>query len=100
MRYREPSRKLEISISSTLIGDETIITFTDNGVGIDLLRNRDKLFGLYQRFHDYPDSKGLGLYLVKSQVVSMGGSIWVESELGKGSSFMISFKNQQQKHVK
>jgi signal transduction histidine kinase len=40
--------------------DKTVLTFSDNGIGIDLKRNKDKVFGL---FHDYPDSKGLGLYL-------------------------------------
>lgn len=95
MRYSDPDRKLEIDISSQIVGNETVLIFKDNGVGIDLDRNREKIFGLYQRFHDFPDSKGLGLYLVKSQVLSMGGSISVESELGRGSSFIISFKNQQ-----
>jgi signal transduction histidine kinase len=58
-----------------------------------MIRNKDKIFGLYQRFHDYADSKGLGLYLVKSQVESMGGIITVESEVGVGTSFKIIFKN-------
>jgi nitrogen fixation/metabolism regulation signal transduction histidine kinase len=53
---------------------EVIILVKDNGIGIDLERNGDKIFGLYQRFHNYSDSKGLGLYLVKSQVESMGGT--------------------------
>jgi anti-sigma regulatory factor (Ser/Thr protein kinase) len=44
--------------------------FKDNGIGIDLKETGLK-FGLYQRFHNYPDSKGLGLYLVKSQVETM-----------------------------
>ena len=92
LRYSDSSRQLEINISSQDMGDEIILRFEDNGVGIDLERNRDKLFGLYQRFHDYPDSKGLGLYLVKSQVTSMGGGIAVESELGKGSCFIVAFK--------
>ena len=56
-------------------------------------RNRDKIFGLYQRFHNYPDSKGLGLYLVKSQVETMGGNITVESKVDKGTTFTIIFKN-------
>ncbi len=93
LRYSNPDRTLEINISTDIIGDETVLIFRDNGIGIDLVRNSDKLFGLYQRFHDYPDSKGLGLYLVKSQVLAMGGSISVESELGKGSSFILKFKN-------
>jgi signal transduction histidine kinase len=67
--------------------------FKDNGIGIDLERNRDKVFGLYQRFHDYPDSKGMGLYLVKSQVEAMGGTISIESEVDKGTTFTLTFKN-------
>ncbi|MBY0486694.1 MAG: PAS domain-containing protein [Flavobacteriaceae bacterium] len=93
LKYLEPKRQLKISISCKKINSETILTFKDNGIGIDLERNKDKIFGLYQRFHDYPDSKGLGLYLVKSQVESMGGTINIESEVGIGTTFTITFKN-------
>ena len=93
LKYNNVSKKLKISISSKIVGKNTIVTFKDNGIGIDMDRNKDKIFGLYQRFHDYADSKGLGLYLVKSQVESMGGSITVESEVGVGTSFKITFKN-------
>ena len=67
--------------------------FKDNGIGIDLERNRTKVFGLYQRFHNYPDSKGLGLYLVKSQVETMGGTIEIDSEVNIGTTFTLTFKN-------
>ncbi len=93
LRYCDPNKQLKISIASKKIGTETIITFKDNGIGIDLERNKDKVFGLYQRFHDYPDSKGLGLYLVKSQVESMGGTISIDSKVGVGTTFTITFKN-------
>lgn len=93
LRYCDPNKQLKISIASKKIGSETIITFKDNGIGIDLERNKDKVFGLYQRFHDYPDSKGLGLYLVKSQVESMGGTISIDSKVGVGTTFTITFKN-------
>ena len=95
LRYLDPKRQLKIWISSKKSHTETILTFKDNGIGIDLVRNKDKIFGLYQRFHDYPDSKGLGLYLVKSQVESMGGSISVESQVNEGTTFTIIFKNNQ-----
>jgi signal transduction histidine kinase len=68
------------------------LIYQDFGIGIDLNRNRDKVFGLYQRFHNYPDSKGLGLYLVKSQVEAMGGTISIESEVDKGTTFTLIFK--------
>lgn len=94
LKYRDDKRQLRISISSHIEGNMTIIEFTDNGIGIDLERNRDKVFGLYQRFHNHTDSKGLGLYLVKSQVEAMGGTITIESEVDKGTTFKLSFKNQ------
>ena len=93
LRYSDPSRQLKILVAAKNLGTETQITFKDNGLGIDLKRHRDKVFGLYQRFHDNPDSKGLGLYLVKSQVESMGGNITIDSEVGVGTTFTITFKN-------
>ena len=93
IKYKEPTRQLKVTISSKVVNDNLILTFKDNGIGIDMERNKDKIFGLYQRFHNHPDSKGLGLYLVKSQVESMGGSITVVSKVGKGTSFTITFKN-------
>jgi PAS domain S-box-containing protein len=93
LKYKETTRKLRISISSKVVEGNLILTFKDNGIGIDLKRNKDKIFGLYQRFHNYPDSKGLGLYLVKSQVEAMGGTIRVVSSVGKGTTFIIIFKN-------
>ncbi|MFH7013405.1 PAS domain-containing protein [Flavobacterium sp. FlaQc-52] len=93
IKYKSENRKLKISIVAEQIDHKAILTFKDNGIGIDLERNKDKVFGLYQRFHNYPDSKGLGLYLVKSQVETMGGTISIESEVNKGTTFTITFKN-------
>ena len=93
IKYKSENRKLKITVTADQIEDKTILTFKDNGIGIDLERNRDKIFGLYQRFHNYPDSKGLGLYLVKSQVETMGGTISIDSEVNKGTTFTIIFKN-------
>ncbi|MCV9930102.1 PAS domain-containing protein [Flavobacterium sp. LS1R49] len=93
IKYKSEDRKLKITISADQLEDSVILVFKDNGIGIDLERNRDKVFGLYQRFHNYPDSKGLGLYLVKSQVETMGGTISIDSEVNKGTSFTLTFKN-------
>jgi PAS domain S-box-containing protein len=94
LKYKSTKRQLKINVTSKIEDDEVIISFTDNGIGIDMERNKNKIFGLYQRFHNLPDSKGLGLYLVKSQVEAMNGSISVESEVDKGTTFIIKFKNQ------
>ncbi|GAB3163402.1 hypothetical protein GCM10027291_03030 [Telluribacter humicola] len=58
---------------------------------MDLKRYCNHLFGLNQRFHDRPDSKGLGLYLIKSQIESLGGMIQVESQVEVGTTFSITF---------
>lgn len=92
IKYQEPSRQLRITIATKVEDNKLFMTFKDNGIGIDLEKNNDKIFGLYQRFHNYPESKGLGLYLVKSQVESMGGTISVDSNVGKGTTFTIVFK--------
>ncbi|MFV5695580.1 PAS domain S-box protein [Flavobacterium sp. LB3P122] len=95
IKYKSENRKLKITVNANEIDDTVYLLFTDNGIGIDLERNREKVFGLYQRFHNYPDSKGFGLYLVKSQVETMGGTINIESEVNKGTTFTLTFKNKQ-----
>ena len=65
-------------------------------MGIDLNRHGEKIFGLYQRFHSHTDSKGLGLYLVKSQVEAMGGTITIESKVDLGTTFTLTFNKEEQ----
>jgi PAS domain S-box-containing protein len=93
IKYKSTNKALKIVVSTHQKENYTTLIFQDFGIGIDLTRNRDKVFGLYQRFHNYPDSKGLGLYLVKSQVEAMGGTISIESEVDKGTTFTLIFKN-------
>lgn len=93
LKYRSTDRTLKITIIANQNGNTVELIFKDNGIGIDLKRNKDKIFGLYQRFHDYPDSKGLGLYLVKSQVEAMKGTINIESQVNKGTTFTLTFKS-------
>ena len=92
LKYSKINVNPKISITSSTIDDFTTIKFQDNGIGIDLEKNKSKIFGLYQRFHNNPDSKGLGLYLVKTQVEALGGEITVESEVDKGTIFKIKLK--------
>ncbi|WP_239106996.1 ATP-binding protein [Flavobacterium macrobrachii] len=68
------------------------LSIKDNGIGIDLKRNKEDLFGMYKTFNNNPDAKGLGLFLTKNQIDAMGGKIETESELGIGTNFIIYFK--------
>ncbi|KDN56365.1 PAS domain-containing sensor histidine kinase [Flavobacterium seoulense] len=93
LKYKSKDRTLRIAIIAQQNGNSVELIFKDNGIGIDLEKNKDKIFGLYQRFHDYPDSKGLGLYLVKSQVEAMKGNISIESKVNQGTTITLTFKN-------
>lgn len=92
IRYRSPERAPIIKIKSHRSKGYVIVEFSDNGLGMDLKRYGDRLFGLYQRFHGNKEGKGLGLYMTHSQVTAMGGKIEVESEPGKGTTFRVYFK--------
>jgi signal transduction histidine kinase len=63
----------------------------DNGLGMDLAKYGNMVFGLYKRFHFHKEGKGLGLYLVKTQIEALGGRIELDSEPGEGSAFYLYF---------
>jgi PAS domain S-box-containing protein len=92
LRYSHPDRKPLITADWQQENGKNVLKVTDNGVGIDLARYGDKLFGMYKTFHGNSDARGIGLFMTRSQVEAMGGSIEVESELGKGTTFKIFFK--------
>lgn len=92
IKYRSYERPLVITLRSQKIGKQIQLEVQDNGLGIDLVQFKDKLFGLYKRFHTHTEGKGLGLFLVKLQVESLGGNIKVSSKPGVGSTFIILFE--------
>lgn len=91
LKYRRPDVRPEIRIVSGIENDRITLTFSDNGLGIDLDKYKEKLFGMYKTFHRHPDATGVGLYLTKNQVESLGGSIEVDSEVNLGTTFKIIF---------
>jgi len=95
LKYRAPDRLPEIFVKTTRKDDQIILSVQDNGLGIDLEKHKNDLFKIRKVFHFHPDAKGFGLYITKTQVETMGGKLWVESELGKGSTFFVAFKNQE-----
>ncbi|UTA66477.1 PAS domain-containing sensor histidine kinase [Emticicia sp. 21SJ11W-3] len=91
LKYRATDRSLKIKIETQKTDKEIVLVFSDNGIGFDVELHKEKLFGLYQRFHDRPNSIGLGLFLVKSQMESLGGTIEVESTVNVGTTFKLRF---------
>lgn len=94
IKYRSPDKPLMIHIKSYKKNGWTYLEITDNGLGIDLEKNKDKIFMLRKTFHQHPDAKGFGLFITRTQIEAMGGSINVTSSPGKGSTFTVKlFKN-------
>lgn len=91
IKYRSPSRKPAIHVTTFIEGESLMLRVTDNGLGIDMEKFGDKLFGLHKTFHEHKDARGVGLFLVKTQIEALGGCIVAESELDKGTTFTIRF---------
>lgn len=84
---------LSIDIKAQDLGEEWLFTFADNGIGIDPVY-KDKIFEIFKRLNKrdkYPGS-GMGLAICKNIIERHGGKIWVDSELGKGSTFHFTIK--------
>jgi signal transduction histidine kinase/streptogramin lyase len=92
IKYRDPDRPLVVRVTAQVVGKFARISFADNGLGIDMERDGGKLFNLYARFHFQVKGKGMGLFLVKTQLEAMGGRIEAESTLGKETTFNLYLK--------
>jgi PAS domain S-box-containing protein len=91
IKYRSPDRKLVIHFETRMNGKSVELRVSDNGLGIDMDRHADKLFGLHKTFHGNNEARGVGLFLIKTQVEALGGSIRAESQVGRGTTFFITF---------
>jgi PAS domain S-box-containing protein len=91
IKYCSPNKIPEIHFKTKTRNNQIILTVSDNGLGIDLKKHGHKLFGLNKTFHRHAEAKGVGLFIVKTQVDAMGGEISAESEVGKGTTFKIIF---------
>jgi PAS domain S-box-containing protein len=93
IKYRSPDRSLEVNIKCyNNIDSGVVISFSDNGLGFDMEKVGENIFKLYKRFHNNFEGKGIGLYLVKTQVEAMDGQIEVNSRVNVGTTFLIYLK--------
>lgn len=92
IKYSNDKKDILISFNVTDTTDFLILNVSDNGVGIDMERYGSSIFGLYKTFHGHEDSRGVGLYITKNQIETMGGKIEVESKPNVGSTFKVYFK--------
>ena len=94
IKYSHPERLPEINYVLTKENGKCILEIKDNGLGIDLSKYGEKLFGMYNTFHDNKNARGIGLFITKNQVESMGGTIEVESTKNLGTTFKIFFNDE------
>jgi len=94
IKYAYPGRTPVIAIQTRDEEKYVVLTFMDNGMGMNMSRVKTKIFGLYQRFQNKIEGKGIGLYLVQSQIAALGGTITVDSKEGEGTTFVIWFKKE------
>lgn len=89
IKFRRLDTTPTIRISAKRQASKILLTFEDNGIGIDMKRKSEHVFGLYKRFHSHISGKGMGLYITKAHVEILGGTITVQSEVNKGTTFKI-----------
>lgn len=95
IKYRQADKSPIIELSCVKEADKIILKIKDNGRGINLEKYSDDLFGMYKTFHGNPDAEGIGLFITKYQIETMGGQIAVDSEVNVGTTFTLTFNAMQ-----
>lgn len=92
IKYKSPERRPEIELTTESFDEYICLSVKDNGLGIDLAKDEEKVFGLFRRAHPKLSGSGIGLYMTKQSLENAGGKIEVESEVDKGTTFKVYFK--------
>lgn len=93
IKYKQEKKPAIIDITATSEENFVVLEVKDNGMGIDMDRFKDKLFGLFQRFHPDIEGTGIGLHVIHSIVESYGGRIYIDSVVDQGTTFKIYLNN-------
>jgi len=93
VKFSPQGGSIILKASYDAVRDRVIVSVTDEGIGIDA-QDRDLLFTTFHRIKRPETTRirgsGLGLYIVKEWTLAMGGEVWLESELNKGSTFFVA----------
>ncbi|WP_300056257.1 PAS domain-containing sensor histidine kinase [uncultured Roseobacter sp.] len=93
IKYHAPGRRPRINLLSRQLDTHVEVSIRDNGTGLDLPRDAEKVFGLFKRAHSTPEGAGVSLYSIRRVLERVGGSIDVSSTPGVGSCFSIRLPN-------
>jgi len=91
LKYYSPDRKPLIHFETWRDENQVLMRVKDNGLGIDLDRYGHQVFKLRKTFHRHPESRGVGLFMIRNQIEAMGGEITVMSDVDIGTTFSINF---------
>jgi signal transduction histidine kinase len=92
IKYRSKERAVNVDIFVNEYPETIEMIIRDNGLGIDLNLNREMVFKMFRRFHEHEQGSGMGLFMVKTMIEKMNGSIAIDSQVGVGTTFTIIFK--------
>ncbi|MBD0260061.1 MAG: sensor histidine kinase, partial [Cytophagales bacterium] len=93
VKYASPRRELQVTIhTKPAAGGGVVLTVSDNGIGIDLKANGDRIFKPFKRFTQQAQGTGVGLYIIKTIVEKNGGGIKVQSAVNVGTTFTVLLK--------
>ncbi len=100
LKYKSVGNENKITIDVKEIENSIIINYCDKGIGFESAHYEDKIFEPFQKFHATSDGKGLGLFLIKSQISAMGGTIklWSKPNLGIEINIVLPASNSHQKN--
>ncbi|WP_437370969.1 sensor histidine kinase [Maribacter litoralis] len=91
IKYKREEVDSYILFESAIEDKRKVLYVRDNGIGLNLNRHGDNVFKLYKRFHRNISGKGMGLFLIKSQLEALNATISIDSEEGVGTTFKIKF---------
>ena len=91
LKYRKPDQKPLIELRTYRDKKDILLEVKDNGLGINLDRYGHQIFKLQKTFHKHPESRGIGLFMIKNQIEAMGGEISIKSKENIGTTFFINF---------
>ena len=92
VKYRAPDRPIRVTIAARAEGSEWVVSIADTGIGISP-EDRDRVFTIFQRLvtQEQYEGTGIGLSVCRKIAEHHQGRIWIESELGRGSTFFVTF---------
>lgn len=94
IKFKKENETPKIHLYTVKTPNLVKLVIQDNGIGFDIDRNSEKVFGIFNRFHSKKEGIGTGLYIVRSIMDHYHGKIEIESKLNGGTTVSLYFREQ------